>query len=123
MALKNLTARLQSWATDTPDTPEKITGYQCKANIHAGCTLDTPDTPCLSDTREVLQIGPFGEAWAANNSNPPPEPPADPHPWRELAATYHAHHVNCPTCIAAGRGSRYGERCGAGMALWRAYCE
>jgi hypothetical protein len=40
--------------------------------------------------------------------------------WKELAAAYHAHHFNCPTCIAAGRGSRYGQRCGAGMALWRA---
>lgn len=43
--------------------------------------------------------------------------------WKELAAAYHAHHFNCPTCIAAGRGSRYGQRCGAGTALWRAYCE
>lgn len=35
-------------------------------------------------------------------------------------AAYHAHHFNCSTCIAAGRGSRYGQRCGVGMALWRA---
>ena len=41
--------------------------------------------------------------------------------WRALAAAYHAHHFNCPTCIAAGRGSRYGLRCGTGAALWRAY--
>ena len=52
-----------------------------------------------------------------------PDPPNDPVDWKELAAAYHAHHFNCPTCIAAGRGSRYGQRCGAGMALWRAYCE
>ena len=32
-----------------------------------------------------------------------------------------AHHFNCPTCIAADRGTRYGMRCGAGTALWRAY--
>ncbi|MDT7517346.1 hypothetical protein RAE19_01075 [Rhodoferax sp. TBRC 17660] len=44
--------------------------------------------------------------------------PAD---WHALDAAYLAHHFNCPTCIAAGRGSRYGQRCGAGMALWRAY--
>ena len=37
------------------------------------------------------------------------------------AKEYHAHHFNCPTCIAAGRGSRYGQRCGAGMALWSGY--
>ena len=37
------------------------------------------------------------------------------------AREYHSHHFKCPTCIAAGRGSRYGQRCGAGIALWRAY--
>lgn len=36
----------------------------------------------------------------------------------ELAATYHAHHFNCPTCVAAGRGARYGQRCSVGIALW-----
>ena len=41
--------------------------------------------------------------------------------WKPLAALYHAHHFNCPTCIAAGRGSRYGLRCGAGAALWATY--
>ena len=52
-----------------------------------------------------------------------PNPPVNPQDWKELAAAYHAHHFNCPTCIAAGRGSRYGQRCGAGMALLRAYCD
>lgn len=50
-----------------------------------------------------------------------PEPPTDPADWRELAAAYNAHHVNCPTCQAAGRGTRYGLRCGVGMALWSTY--
>ena len=50
-----------------------------------------------------------------------PNPPENPSDWKELAAAYHAHHFHCPTCIAAGRGSQYGQRCGAGMALWRAY--
>lgn len=45
----------------------------------------------------------------------------EPVDWHALDAAYLAHHFNCPTCIAAGRGSRYGQRCGAGMALWRAY--
>ena len=48
-----------------------------------------------------------------------PETPTDPNAWRELAAAYHAHHFNCPTCIAAGLG--YGLRCGAGAALHTAY--
>ena len=50
-----------------------------------------------------------------------PNPPEDPSDWKELAAAYHAHHFNCPTCIAAGRGSGYGQRCGVGTALWRDY--
>ena len=43
--------------------------------------------------------------------------------WKELAAAYHAHHFKCPICIAAGRDSRYGQRCGVGITLWRAYDE
>ena len=46
---------------------------------------------------------------------------ATPADWHALDAEYLAHHFNCPTCIAAGRGSRYGFRCGTGAALWRAY--
>jgi len=51
----------------------------------------------------------------------PATPPADPADWHALDAAYLAHHFNCPTCIAAGHGSRYGQRWGAGMALWCAY--
>ena len=58
---------------------------------------------------------------AANDPNPPPEPPADPHAWRELAEAYHDHHFNCSTCIAAGRGAMYGLRCGVGAALMTVY--
>lgn len=53
----------------------------------------------------------------------PAEVIPEPADWHALDAAYLAHHFNCPTCIAAGRGSRYGQRCGAGMALWRAYCD
>ena len=57
----------------------------------------------------------------------PVTPPADAMPeptdWHALDAAYLAHHFNCPTCIAAGRDSRYGQRCGAGMALWRKYAD
>jgi len=48
---------------------------------------------------------------------------ASPADWHALDAAYLAHHFNCPDCIAAGRGSRYGQRCGVGMALWRAYAQ
>ena len=57
--------------------------------------------------------------------NQPASNDLEPHPgpsnWREFASEYHEHHFNCPTCIAAGRGSQYGQRCGAGMALWMDY--
>ena len=61
------------------------------------------------------------EALAANDPSPPPEPPADPNAWRELARAYNDHHIVCGTCIAAGRGSIYGLRCGVGAALWLHY--
>lgn len=51
----------------------------------------------------------------------PVDAPEDPGDWHALDAAYNTHHFNCPICIAAGRGSRYGLRCGAGAALWRAY--
>ena len=41
--------------------------------------------------------------------------------WHALDAAYLAHHFNCHACIAAGRGSRYGLRCGTGAALWLDY--
>ena len=51
------------------------------------------------------------------------DPPAAPVDWHALDAAYLAHHFNCPTCIAAGRGDRYGLRCGTGATLWRAYVQ
>lgn len=53
----------------------------------------------------------------------PERAPAEPAGWHSLDTAYLAHHFKCPICIAAGRGSRYGQRCGAGMALWRAYSD
>lgn len=53
----------------------------------------------------------------------PPAVPADPMVWRASAASYHAHHFSCPTCIAAGRGLEYGMRCGPGLLLWDAYAK
>jgi hypothetical protein len=43
--------------------------------------------------------------------------------WRELDEAYLAHHFNCPSCIAAGRGVCYGQRCGAGAMLWAQYSD
>ena len=52
-----------------------------------------------------------------------PVQPIEPLGWKVLAAAYYAHHFSCPTCIAAGRGAQYGQRCSAGMASWTSYCE
>ena len=117
MGVKSLMARLQCRAADTPDTLEKITGYQRKAPIHEDCTPDTPDTPRFADTPAIVQAGQFGEAV----NDPAPEPPTDPNAWRELATAYHLHHFKCCTCIAAGHGAGYGLRCGVGAALWNVY--
>src|ERR1035437_6061345 len=58
--------------------------------------------------------------WFTSASNDP-EPPLDRAQWLEIDREYQRHHWKCPTCQAAGRGARYGLRCGAGAALWRAY--
>ena len=107
MGLKSLIERLQKRLADTPDTLEKNMRYQRKAPIHAGCTPDTPDTSCFVNTEAANDLA--------------LEPPADPNAWRELAAAYYAHHFNCSTCTAAGRGAGYGLRCGFGAALWNCY--
>ena len=41
--------------------------------------------------------------------------------WRELDQASQLHHINCPTCIAAGKG--YGLRCETGFVLWKAYSD
>lgn len=51
-----------------------------------------------------------------------PEPPTeDPSNWKGIAAAYYAHHFSCSTCVGAGRGRRYGQRCSEGLALWQEY--
>ncbi len=80
-------------------------------------------TSALIDLSTVATVATVAVAKRDELAANDPETPSDPQAWRELAAAYHAHHFICQTCIAAGRGSRYGQRCGAGMALWRAYCE
>ncbi len=106
MALENLLAMLERRAAATPDTPCNRGEVSAKPASILACTLDTPDTP-----RNVN----------AGSTDTLPEPHADPGAWRELAAAYHAHHFNCITCQAAGRGKRYGLRCVVGSAMWRTY--
>lgn len=69
----------------------------------------------------------LADALQADSVEPLPSTPTDaatePTDWHALDAAYLAHHFTCLTCIAAGRGSRYGQRCDTGVALWRAYCD
>lgn len=82
----------------------------------------TPVTPHLSDARESAQIWAIeGETSPSARPALPPAPAPDVENWRVLASAYHQHHFGCATCIAAGRGVRYGLRCGVGAALWADY--
>ena len=60
---------------------------------------------------------------ANDDGSHPPALSNSPLDWKELAAAYHAHHFQCPICIAAGRGSQYGRRCDPGTVLWLAYSQ
>lgn len=62
-------------------------------------------------------------AAANDEASKAPEPTPDPSTWHELAAAYHAHHFACQACIAAGRGSQYGQRYAVGITLWRKYAD
>jgi len=88
--------------------------------------------PCEAVARVLVPLrehrAALADALQAEPIEPLPSNPADAAPgpapdWHALDAAYLAHHFNCPTCIAAGRGSRYGLRCGTGAALWRAYLD
>ncbi len=41
--------------------------------------------------------------------------------WKPLALEYYEHHFKCPFCISAGKGARYGLKCGTGATLWALY--
>jgi len=91
----------------------------------AGGLAVAPSSRLTADLRALIRSSKavlIQSLTAANDAaSYAPNPPANPSDWKELAAAYHAHHFNCPTCIAAGLGSRYGQRCDAGMALWNSY--
>lgn len=120
--VSGVSATVELVPCDTADTAGKIQTYQRKPNIHAGCTPDTADT-CEKINTEANPANDhlIGDDLTVANSAPAPEPDANPANWRGLALAYNAHHFNCPACIVAGRGSMYGQRCGVGAALWRAY--
>jgi hypothetical protein len=69
-----------------------------------------------AELAEALPFEPVGPSPCTSADTKPEPTDCD-----ALDAAYLAHHFNCPTCIAAGRGSRYGFRCETGAALWWAY--
>ena len=106
--LKTIVEQLQARSGVTPVTPETLGGVTAKPNTGAACTLVTPVTPQNRYTGKAIMQPPMP---AANDPTL-----AD---WKTLDRAYLAHHVQCPQCIAAGRG--YGQRCGTGATLWRSY--
>ena len=87
-----------------------------------GGLVVSPGSRLTPDLRELVRANkPLLVNWLQAVNDPLPEPPIDPDAWRVLAQAYHAHHLKCPVCIAAGRGTGYGFRCGTGTALWIAY--
>lgn len=93
----------------------------------AGGLAVAPSSHLTADLRDLIRSSKallIDWLMAANDTvSHEADPPDSPSEWKELAAAYHAHHFNCPTCISAGRGSRYGQRCGTGLTLWRAYSD
>ncbi len=88
----------------------------------AGGLAVTPASKLTPELRDIIRTGKSELVrWFTQSAANEIEPPADPSTWRELAAEYSSHHFACKWCIAAGRGARYGLRCGVGSALWRAY--
>jgi hypothetical protein len=93
----------------------------------AGGLAVAPSSHLTADLRDLIRCSKamlIDWLTAGNDAtNPEPDPPDNPQDWHELDAAYLAHYVNCKTCIAAGRGIRYGLRCGTGAALWLAYSD
>jgi hypothetical protein len=108
-------------ASDTADTARHMQAYQAKPAWALACTGDTGDT-CIKinsdlQTTDATQTPSQGRAKRLFKQRGP---------WlrgseQSAALIYHAHHFNCHTCIAAGRGTRYGRRCANGQTLWNTY--
>jgi hypothetical protein len=105
---------------DTLDTPQENVGYLAQPAWALGCTLDTPET---SETSEKVNADIQTTEAAATLTLSEPKRlfrkrgPRLTETEQQKARAYHAHHFNCHTCFAAGRGFRYGRRCAVGLAL------
>ena len=112
-----------SAAVVTSVTAEENQTLQPEFACPLGCTLVTAVT--AEKTNTEIQTT---EVATAPVQAEPKRLFRNPGPWltgaEQLPAqAYHAHHFSCHECIAAGRDSKYGQRCSAGMALLRLYCD
>jgi len=108
-------------ASDTADTAGNMQAYLAQPAWALACTGDTADT-CRKTNADIQAT----EAAATPTQIEPKRLFRQRGPWltdteQSAAQAYHAHHFNCQTCIAAGRGNRYGGRCAVGLALWSDY--
>jgi hypothetical protein len=141
MGLKSLLQGLKN-RTAVPCVPSEKSAQGTLEPAWIGrVPLVPPVPPHFSDAHEIVLAGQPGQGASdpaseqpdeqknlpkpafspAAENCPAPVPSADPEAWRVLAQAYYAHHFKCPVCIAAGRGTGYGFRCGTGAALWTGY--
>ena len=137
MSLKSLMQNLKNRAV-VPSVPPETSGGGTREPAWIKVVPLVPSVPLhLNETGRNALIGQFGDAlhdpfsaepdvqknlkkpvFPLAENYPAQKQTANPNAWRELAQAYYAHHFNCPVCIAAGRGTGYGLRCGTGAALW-----
>ena len=108
-------------AIDTADTVGNMQTYQAQPAWALACTGDTADT-CKKINADIQTT----EAAPTHTQTGPKRLFRQRGPWltcaeQSAAQTYHTHHFNCQSCIAAGRGTQYGRRCAVGLALWNDY--
>lgn len=82
--------------------------------VAAGMSLTPPEQP----KPKLATVNKSAQAADAPKPKPTKHVEQD---WKPLALAYHVHHFKCPVCIVAGKGTRYGPRCGVGAALWTGY--
>lgn len=100
------------------------------ARLKKIATLSELEATKTTETLFVVSVAPVlafmqktgVDRQAANDAaNPTPDPLNKSAFAHKQDTAYQAHHFHCQTCMAAGRGIRYGVRCGVGISLWRAY--
>ena len=124
MSLRDVMAFIQKHQTAgaavSPVSPEFCAGDTLEPAWIGRVPPVSPVSPHLYEVQTNASIGRPGTAANDHDASPPAPAPELPD-WRALDAAYQAHHAHCHVCKAAGRGARYGLRCGVGAALWTAY--